>query len=59
MDILPCAAPWVPAPMLATELSRRTLARRFLDPKLQFPRARCIKQRLYFDRASIEAWKAH
>jgi predicted DNA-binding transcriptional regulator AlpA len=51
---------WIPAPELAAELgiSRRTLARWLLDVALEFPRPKIVNRRLYFERNSIEAWKA-
>jgi predicted DNA-binding transcriptional regulator AlpA len=51
---------WIPAPQLAAELgvSRRTLARWLLDVALGFPRPKIVNHRLYFERNSIEAWKA-
>jgi hypothetical protein len=50
---------WIPAPRLAIELgiSRRTLKRWGLTPKLEFPRPTVVNHRLYYDRAAIEAWK--
>ena len=51
---------WVPATELAAELgvTRRTLARWLLDLALEFPRPKIVNRRLYFERNSIEAWKA-
>jgi predicted DNA-binding transcriptional regulator AlpA len=51
---------WIPAPQLADELgiSRRTLARWLLDVELRFPQPKIVNHRLYFERSSIEAWKA-
>jgi predicted DNA-binding transcriptional regulator AlpA len=51
---------WIPAPELAAELgvSRRTLGRWLCDIALGFPRPKIVNHRLYFERSSIEAWKA-
>jgi predicted DNA-binding transcriptional regulator AlpA len=51
---------WIPAPQLAAELgvSRRTLTRWLLDVALGFPRPKIVNHRLYFERSSVEAWKA-
>jgi hypothetical protein len=51
---------WIPASDLAVELgiSRRTLARWLLDVALGFPRPKIVNHRLYFERSSVEAWKA-
>jgi hypothetical protein len=51
---------WIPATELAAELgvSRRTLARWLLDVALVFPRPKIVNHRLYFERSSVEAWKA-
>jgi predicted DNA-binding transcriptional regulator AlpA len=51
---------WIPAPQLAAELgvSRRTIGRWLLDVALGFPRPKIVNHRLYFERNSIEAWKA-
>lgn len=50
----------VPAPAVADEfnITRRTLGRWFVDPKLDFPQPTEINRRLYFPRSSIEKWKA-
>ena len=50
----------VPKPNLATELgvSSRTISRWQADTQVDFPRPVVIRGRNYFDRASIEAWKA-
>jgi predicted DNA-binding transcriptional regulator AlpA len=49
----------VPAPAVAIELgvTRRTLGRWFVDPRLEFPKPAEINRRLYFRRAEIEEWK--
>jgi hypothetical protein len=46
----------VPAPAVAEEfnITRRTLGRWFVDPKLDFPQPTEINRRLYFPRSSIE-----
>jgi predicted DNA-binding transcriptional regulator AlpA len=51
---------WIPAPELAAELgvSRRTLARWLRDVALGFPRPKIVNHRLYFERSSVDAWKA-
>jgi hypothetical protein len=51
---------WIPATQLAAELgvSRRTLARWLRDLALEFPPPKIVNHRLYFERNSIEAWKA-
>jgi predicted DNA-binding transcriptional regulator AlpA len=51
---------WIPATQLAAELgvSRRTITRWLLDVALEFPRPKIVNRRLYFERNSIEAWKA-
>ena len=50
----------VPKPALAAELgvSSRTLSRWLADATVEFPRPVAIRNRLYFARASVEAWKA-
>ncbi len=49
-----------PKPNLARELgvSSRTLSRWLADSGVDFPRPITIRGRLYFDRASVEVWKA-
>jgi predicted DNA-binding transcriptional regulator YafY len=51
---------WIPATQLAAELgvSRRTLARWLRALELEFPPPKIVNHRLYFERNSIEAWKA-
>jgi hypothetical protein len=51
---------WVPATVLADELgiTRRTLGRWLRDLALEFPPPKIVNHRLYFERNSIEAWKA-
>jgi predicted DNA-binding transcriptional regulator AlpA len=50
----------IPKPNLARELgvSSRTLSRWLADATVEFPRPVAIRNRLYFARASVEAWKA-
>jgi hypothetical protein len=49
----------VPAPVLAKEfgVTRRTLGRWFVDPRLNFPPPVEINGRLYSRRPEIERWK--
>jgi hypothetical protein len=51
---------WIPSTQLAAELGvcRRTLGRWLDDAGLGFPRPKIVNHRLYFERSSIEAWKA-
>ena len=50
----------IPKPSLARELgvSSRTLSRWLDDAEVDFPRPVVIRGRNYFDRGSIEVWKA-
>jgi predicted DNA-binding transcriptional regulator AlpA len=50
----------IPKPYLARELgvSSRTLSRWLKDAGVEFPRPVTIRGRLYFDRPSVEVWKA-
>jgi predicted DNA-binding transcriptional regulator AlpA len=50
----------IPKPALARELgvSSRTLSRWLVDGAVEFPRPVVIRGRNYFDRASVEFWKA-
>lgn len=49
----------VTLPTLAAELkiTPRTLRRWMTDPELGFPAPTRIRTRVYFDRASVEAWR--
>jgi predicted DNA-binding transcriptional regulator AlpA len=51
---------FIPKPNLARELgvSSRTLSRWLADTAVEFPKPLTIRNRLYFSRTSIEAWKA-
>lgn len=50
----------IPKPNLARELgvSSRTVSRWMLDREVDFPKPVSIRGRLYFDRSSVEVWKA-
>jgi predicted DNA-binding transcriptional regulator AlpA len=50
----------IPKPNLARELgvSSRTLSRWLDDESIGFPKPIVIRQRNYFDRASVDGWKA-
>jgi predicted DNA-binding transcriptional regulator AlpA len=49
----------VPKPALARELGvcNRTISRWMADPALAFPRPIRLRNRLYFARPALEAWK--
>ena len=50
----------IPAPETAREfgINRRTLARWWANPAMQFPQPTRINGRLYFSRSALEIWKS-
>ena len=54
------ASALIPKPSVARELgvSSRTLSRWLVDPKVSFQSPVVIRGRNYFERGSIELWKA-
>jgi predicted DNA-binding transcriptional regulator AlpA len=50
----------IPKPAIARELgvSSRTVSRWMADPAIAFPRPIRLRNRLYFARSALEAWKS-
>jgi predicted DNA-binding transcriptional regulator AlpA len=56
---IPSASALIPKSHLAREIGvhTRTISRWIADESMNFPRPRLLRNRLYFSRAEIEAWK--